>query len=459
MLKQNPLNIAIVGTGYVGLVTGSCLAALGFKVRCFDIDTKKINALSSGKSAIYEPGLQEVIAAQIKLNNLQFTTDLADLITTSQTIFIAVGTPQDVSGKANLDFVNNAIAQLSEFLNPEQYKLIIIKSTVPIGTCRTIKQQLQQLNPQANFDIASNPEFLREGSAVHDFMHPDRIVCGIDKNSSQAKLILTNIYQKFLAQNIPLLFNSLESSELIKYAANCFLATKIAFVNELADLCESVNQSASGAKTDILQIANAMGLDPRIGSQFLQPGPGFGGSCFPKDIQALNYCAKQYNTQLNILQATINANQYRVQHLSKKIINIYQYNFPNQSINNKIITILGIAFKANTDDIRDSVAINVIQDLSQHGAKLQIYDPQAIEPGKSLFQSYSNIAWQDNAYSACEQSELIIILTEWPEFQQLDLTKIQQLSNQKNLIMIDFRNLFNPIDLEQTGIKYYSVGR
>ena len=458
---ENFINISVIGAGYVGLVTGTCLATLGFKVCCFDIDTNKIHNLQLGKISIYEPQLPELISEQTKLKNLTFTNDLETAVNHAQAIFIAVGTPQDVSGKANLTFVDTAIAQIATFLTPEHYKLIIIKSTVPVGTCRNIQDAILKINPQANFDIASNPEFLREGSAVFDFMDPDRIIIGTNQNINntvnqtiaKSHMILKKIYKKFIEKNIPILFNDLESSELIKYASNCFLATKITFVNELADLCESLNTTLD-VHTDILKITHGMGLDKRIGSKFLQPGPGFGGSCFPKDNLALNYCATQHDINLSILSTTIESNNNRINSLSTKIISIC-----GGTVKNKIIAILGIAFKANTDDIRDSVAIPVINDLSNNGATLQIYDPQAMEQGKIFFQDKNNIHWLNNSYAAITNANAIVILTEWLEFTNLNLAKIKNLTNNQYPIVIDFRNLFSIEIMQNAEFNYYSIGR
>lgn len=458
MNKEKFYNIAVIGAGYVGLVTGSCLASLGHTVYCVDIDINKIKKLQLGEVYIHEPGLSELIIEQIKLKRLIFTDNLELAVDAAEVFFIAVGTPQHKNGRANLTFVRNAILQLTSLFKPNDYKLIIIKSTVPVGTCRSIYNKINKLKPNLIIDVVSNPEFLREGSAIFDFMHPDRIIVGINNNSShkqRTSVMLHNIYRYFIDRNVPLLENDLESSELIKYASNCFLATKIAFINELADFCVQVNNKLH-SNLDILKVAYAIGLDPRIGSKFLQPGPGFGGSCFPKDTLALDYSAKQYNTKLSILNAAIVANQTRIYGLSNKIINICKYNNINK-IHNKVIAILGIAFKANTDDIRDSPAIEVINDLHRQGAVLNIYDPKAIANGKQLFKKLKNINWLDNAYAAISNAELIVVLTEWPEFVDLDLRQVKHLMKPNYLIIIDFRNLFNPVLMQQLGIHYYSM--
>lgn len=460
--NQNCNNVAMIGAGYVGLVTGTCLAALGHKVYCFDIEQEKINQLQLSKVYIHEPGLSKLIIEQTKLKRLIFTNDLQLAVNNAEVIFIAVGTPQEASGKANLNFVEIAISKIAALLEPSIYKLIVIKSTVPAGTCRQMQLKILQINPEAYFDVASNPEFLREGSAVLDFMQPERIIIGLDKYKknlygSKACILLQQIYQKFITENIPVLFYDLESSELIKYAANCFLAVKVSFINELADFCEQLNKNLN-SNVDILMVAHAMGLDSRIGEKFLQPGPGIGGSCFPKDTLALDYCATQQGVNLTILHAAITANQNRINNLSKKIVNICKKTTVGVIVK-KTIAILGIAFKANTDDIRDSAAIKVINDLHDNGAKLQIYDPQAMQGGKIWFKSLNNIIWANNAYKAVTNADVIIILTEWPEFAKLDLTKIRQLMNKKHNVIIDFRNLFSLENMESQGFDYYSVGR
>ncbi len=455
-------NIAIIGAGYVGLVTGTCLASLGHTVYCVDSDEEKIKNLQLGSIHIHEPNLSALIIEQIKLNRLIFTNNLKMAVKHAIAIFIAVGTPQSKSGKADLSFVETAISEIATLLKPDDYKLIIIKSTVPVGTCRNMQNLILQINPKACFEVASNPEFLREGSAVFDFMCPERIVIGINqdkpsKEFAKSYTVLRKIYEKFIDQNIPVLFNDLESSELIKYAANCFLAVKITFINELADLCETLNTKLD-ANVDILKVAHAMGLDSRIGEKFLQPGPGFGGSCFPKDTLALDYYATQYGTSLSILNAAIRANQDRIKNLSAKIINICK-STQIGTIANKVIAVLGIAFKANTDDIRDSVATTVINDLHANGAILQVYDPEAMPNGKQLFKDLKNIVWSDSLYTAINNAEIIVILTEWLEFFDLNFTKIKNLMNKQHPIIIDFRNLFD-LDVAKTaGINYYPVGR
>lgn len=458
MNKKQFYNITVIGAGYVGLVTGSCLASLGHTVYCVDIDINKIKKLQLGEVYIHEPGLSELIVEQIKLKRLIFTNNLKIAVDSTEVFFIAVGTPQHKNGRANLNFVDNAILQLASLFKPKDYKLIIIKSTVPVGTCRSIYNKITKLNPALSIDIASNPEFLREGSAIYDFMHPDRIVMGIGNNSiykSRSKAILHNIYRYFINLRVPLVVNDLEGSELIKYTSNCFLAIKIAFINELADFCAQVNNKLN-ANLNVLKVAYATGLDPRIGTKFLQPGPGFGGSCFPKDTLALGYCAKQHNAKLSILNAAIVANKTRIRDLSKKVINICKDNNIS-NIRNKVITILGLAFKANTDDIRDSPAINVINDLHRQGAVLNIYDPKAIKNGKQLFKKFKNINWLDTAYAAIDRAELIVILTEWPEFADLDLRRVKSLMKSNYLLIIDFRNLFDAYIMQQLGLRYYSM--
>ncbi len=451
-------NITVIGAGYVGLVTSACLASIGHTVYCFDIDINKIQKLKLGDIYIHEPTLSELIIKQIKLNKLVFTNDLQTAVNAAEVFFIAVGTPQEIDGKANLQFVEEAILQITALFKLNDYRLIVIKSTVPVGTCRVMYDKVSSLKPDLDFDIASNPEFLREGSAVFDFINPDRIVIGVNKQHKKQDIstnILKNIYKHFLDREISVLFNDLESAELIKYASNCFLSVKIAFINELADFCVGINK-ALGTCLNTLTVAHAMGLDPRIGSQFLQPGPGFGGSCFPKDTLALDYFAKQYSVNLSILSAAIKANRHRIKNLSKKIINICRQ-AKIGSVSDKTIAILGIAFKANTDDIRDSPAITVVNDLRNKGALLRVYDPQAVTNGKIFFKDLKNIFWLDNLYDAVANSDLVVILTEWPEFINVDLVKFKNLMKSSRYVVIDFRNLFCVKAMHSHGFDYYSM--
>jgi len=430
------MNITIIGTGYVGLVSGICLAKLGHKINCVDKDQKKIHCLKSGDIPIFEPGLKELLA-EVK-DNISFCDNLDEGLKDSQAVFIAVGTPQDEDGSADLSYVLAAAKEIAEISN--SYKLIITKSTVPAGTGAKVKELIAKANPNLEFDIASNPEFLREGMAIDDFLQPDRIVIGFE--NEKAGKILQEIYANFADEQI--VKTDIITAELIKYASNSFLATKISFINEMADLCEIVGG-------DIKKLSFAMGLDSRIGNKFLNPGPGFGGSCFPKDIMAILNIAKEKKVSLSLIDSVILSNKNRVQKMLKKVENLL-----DNDLKNKKIALLGLAFKANTDDIRYSPAINLAQNLSKNLAIVNAHDFEAINNSKKELETYKNINFFLDPYDAIKDADLIVIATEWPEYKNIDLERIKTLTKSRKIL--DLRNLFDATKMAKLGFEYDYVG-
>ena len=432
------MNITIIGSGYVGLVSGICLAKIGHNVVCVDKDENKIKQLQSNIIPIFEPGLEDLLKEAQKNNNITFTTDLQEPLEDCDVVFIAVGTPQDEDGSADLSYVLDAAKEIA--LKSDSYKLIITKSTVPAGTGARIEEIVKKENPELEFDIASNPEFLREGVAINDFLEPDRIVVGTQ--SEKALKILQEIYQYFPKEK--LVHSDIITAELIKYASNSFLATKISFINEMADLCEIVGG-------DIKQLSHAMGLDERIGNKFLNPGPGFGGSCFPKDIMAIINIANQNNVSLSLIESVIASNKNR----SLQMINKVKNNL-NHDLVNKKIAILGLAFKANTDDIRYSPAISIAQKLNAQGAILKCHDFAALDNSKRELKDLKNIEFFENHYEAVKDVDLILITTEWAEYKNLDFDKIKSLTNCRKIL--DLRNLFDASKLESLDFQYDYIG-
>ena len=419
------MKITVIGSGYVGLVSGVCFAKLGHEVVCVDKDEKKISQLKSGIVPIFEPGLSELLA-EVKIS---FTTNLKDGLNGSSVVFIAVGTPQDEDGSADLSYVLAATKEVAEL--SDSYKLIVTKSTVPAGTGAKIKALVKQVNPQLDFAVASNPEFLREGVAINDFMNPDRIVVGVEDEKSQK--IFAEIYAKFAPEK--LVSTDIITAELIKYASNSFLATKISFINEMSDLCEAVGGN-------IKQLARAVGLDSRIGEKFLNPGPGFGGSCFPKDILAILNVAKENSVELSLIDSVIASNQKRKIRMVEKILTIPA----------KKIALLGLAFKGNTDDIRYSPAITIAKELAKQDIKIFAHDFAAIENAKVELAEFKNISFCKDVYEAAADADLIVIVTEWEEYRELDFTKIRTKK------IIDLRNLFDEKEMRKNGFEYYCVG-
>lgn len=430
-------NIAVLGTGYVGLIAGACFADFGNNVICADIIKEKIDTLNNGEIPIYEPGLKELVNKCIKNNNLKFTIDLEYAIKNSEIILIAVGTPMADNGQADL----SAIKQVAEIIgkNLNNYKIICTKSTVPIGTGKLIKEIIKNLSNNINFDYLSNPEFLREGSALKDFLEPDRVIIGCE--SIHAYNIINEIYEPLINKKIPFLFTDVVTAETIKYASNSFLATKVSFINEIAELCEKI-----GANIEL--VAKGMGLDSRIGTKFLKPGPGFGGSCFPKDMQALIFLANNLGLNLKVLQASVEANEHQRELIINKLLNLLNY-----KIKNKKIGILGLAFKANTDDIRCSPSIDIIKKLLNLGAKINAYDPVAMNNTRKVL---PNINYCQSAYEAIVNVDAILILTEWPEFMNLDLKIVGELVSNK--IILDSRNILDSNTTRKFGFKFDNIG-
>ena len=434
------MNIAIVGTGYVGLVSGTCFAETGNNVICIDIDPKKIDTLKNGETPIYEPGLEALLKRNIKEGRLHFTTQLAEGIKEAQFIFLALPTPPGDDGAADLKYVLGVAEQLSELIS--DYKVIINKSTVPVGTAEKVAAILAKKLDLSLFDVVSNPEFLREGVAVDDFLKPDRVVVGT--SSARARKLMEELYQPFVRQGNPIFFMDERSSEMTKYAANSYLAMRISFMNEMANLCE-----AAGANIDHVRIG--MGSDSRIGKRFLFPGVGYGGSCFPKDVQALALTAKQLNYDFKLVESVMQVNDHQKSILGSKIKNYF-----NQDLNGKTIAIWGLAFKPQTDDIREAPALSLIQELLAAGAKVKAFDPEAMANVKQTIGEHS-IYFAQNAYDAIEQADALAIVTEWSEFRNPNFEKIKSLLKSKAIF--DGRNVFSLEKMKEEGFYYESIGR
>jgi len=446
------MKISIIGSGYVGLVTGTCLSDFGLSVICVDQDETKISLLNSGGVPIYEPNLEALIKKNVKANRLTFTTDLEKSVKESKVIFIAIGTPSNNDGSANLKQIETVAQQIAASMN--EYKVIVNKSTVPIGTATKIKEiinknviakseatrQSQPTSKPFDFDIVSNPEFLREGSAVYDFTHPDKIVIGT--TSDCALKIMQEIYRPLYLIDTPFVITNPETAELIKYACNAFLATKITFINEIANLCDKVG-------ADVHQIAKAMGLDGRISPKFLHPGPGYGGSCFPKDTEALHHFASTRGYEFKLLKGVISANKRQRELMVDKI-----KHHLGENLKGKTIGILGLAFKQNTDDIRKSPAIDIIQLLLKEGAKIKCFDPLAMDNTKKIL---PHLTYCQDEYETAKASDALVIATEWNQFRNLDLSKIKKLL--KSPLLLDLRNLYEPATLKSLGFIYEGVGR
>jgi len=434
------MKICIIGTGYVGLVTGTCFSDFGLEVTCVDKDSEKIKGLNSGKVPIYEPNLESLIKKNVSACRLIFTTDLEKAVKQSQVIFIAVGTPPNNDGSANLEQIEEVAKEVARYIN--EYKVIVNKSTVPVGTAAKIKEiinEYQNLSHPSSFDVVSNPEFLREGSAVYDFTHPDKIVIGT--NSDRALKIMQEIYRPLYLIDTPFVITNPETAELIKYACNAFLATKITFINEIANLCDKVG-------ADVHQIAKAMGLDGRISPKFLHPGPGYGGSCFPKDTEALYRFASTCGYDFKLLKGVISANKRQ----RGLMVNKIKHHIGD--LKGKIIAVLGLAFKQNTDDIRESPAIDIIKLLLQEKVKIKCFDPLAMENTKKIL---LDLTYCQDEYETASDSDALVIATEWNQFRNLDLLKIKKLL--KSPILFDLRNLYEPVNIKKLGFIYIGVGR
>jgi UDPglucose 6-dehydrogenase len=434
------MNITMIGTGYVGLVSGACFAEFGHNVICMDKDAAKIERLRGGKIPIYEPGLDALVKKNIDDGRLSFSTDLAASVAEAKAVFIAVGTPSSRRGDgyADLSYIYAAARELALCL--KNYTVIVDKSTVPVGTARQVKRVISEANPEADFDVASNPEFLREGAAISDFMRPDRVVLGTD--SDRALQILKEIYNPLYLISTPLVTTSLETAELIKYAANAFLAVKISFINEMANLCESVD-------ADVIDLAKGMGLDGRIGSKFLHPGPGYGGSCFPKDTLALLRIAQENGVAARLVEAGVEANNSQKARMVKKIRDAL-----GGSETGKTIGVLGLTFKPETDDLRDAPALSILPPLFEKGAKIQVHDPQGMAEFKELCPEFTYV---NNSYEAAIGADALVLMTEWNQYRALDLDRLK--SVMKTPVFIDLRNVYDPAKMKEAGFQYFGVGR
>lgn len=435
------MKIAMVGSGYVGLVSGACFADFGHDVVCIDKDPAKIESLQAGVMPIYEPGLAELVASNVKAGRLTFTTDLAEGIADASAIFIAVGTPsRRGDGHADLSFVYAVAEEVGQ--NLKQPAVIVTKSTVPVGTGDEVERILAEANPGVKFAVASNPEFLREGAAIGDFKHPDRIVVGTE--DEWARSVMNEVYRPLFLNKSPILFTSRRSSELIKYAANAFLAVKITFINEMADLCEKVG-------ADVQDVARGIGMDGRIGPKFLHAGPGYGGSCFPKDTLALLKTAEDYEAPTRIVEAVVKVNDARKRAMGRKVIEALG---GMESARGKKVALLGLTFKPNTDDMRDAPSIAIAQALTDAGVEVAGYDPEGMDLAKPLM---PEVAMQPNAYAAIEGADATVIVTEWDAFRALDLDRIKRIASAP--VLVDLRNVYDPAEVRAKGFTYVSVGR
>lgn len=433
------MRIAMVGTGYVGLVSGACFSEFGWDVVCVDKHVDKINMLEAGEMPIYEPRLDDLVARNVDAGRLSFTTDLESAVSGAAAVFIAVGTPsRRGDGHADLSYVFQAAEDIARYA--DGYTVVVTKSTVPVGTGREVMRRIQAVRPDAEIDIASNPEFLREGSAIEDFMRPDRVVIGAD--TERARETVSGLYRPLFLRDTPIIHTSLETAELIKYAANTFLATKITFINEFADLCEKVG-------ADVQDVAKGIGLDGRIGSKFLHAGPGYGGSCFPKDTEALVRSAQDAGAPISIVEQVIEVNANRKEAMARKIIDAC-----GGSVDGKTVAVLGLTFKPNTDDMRDSPSLVIVPRLIEAGATVRAFDPVGMDEAKKLI---DGPVWCEDAYDASEDADVVAILTEWNEFRALDMSRLKASMTQP--VMVDLRNIYRPEEMQEAGFEYVSVGR
>ncbi len=433
------MRVAMIGTGYVGLVSGACFSEFGHDVICVDKDAGKIDGLHNGKMPIFEPGLEDLVGNNVKAGRLNFTTDLADAVNNAEAVFIAVGTPsRRGDGHADLSYVYAAAEEIAHAI--KGYTVIVTKSTVPVGTGREVERIIREANPGAEFDVVSNPEFLREGSAIEDFMRPDRVVIGT--NVERAQKVMRNLYRPLYIIETPILFTSRQSSELIKYAANTFLATKITFINEIADLCEVVD-------ADVHDVARGIGLDGRIGKKFLHAGPGYGGSCFPKDTRALVSTAQQSGSPLRIVETVVQLNEERKRKMAVRVIEA-----AGGSLEGKTVAVLGLTFKPNTDDMRESPSLDIVPALIEAGAKVRAYDPEGMVEAKQML---SGVEWCDEAYATMPDADVLLLITEWNQFRALDLDRVKSLM--RTPVMVDLRNVYEPKTMREHGFTYHCIGR
>jgi UDPglucose 6-dehydrogenase len=433
------MRVTMIGAGYVGLVSGACFADFGHTVTCVDTHEGKIAALKRGEIPIFEPGLDDLVASNVKAERLFFTTSLAEGVADAEAVFIAVGTPsRRGDGHADLSYVHQAARDIASAING--YTVIVTKSTVPVGTGDEVERIVRETRPDAEFSVVSNPEFLREGAAIIDFKRPDRIVVGTDEE--RAKEVMTNLYRPLFLNQSPLLFTSRRTAELIKYAANAFLATKITFINEISDLCEKVGGN-------VQDVARGIGLDNRIGSKFLHAGPGYGGSCFPKDTLALIKTAQDYDAPIRIVETVVSVNDQRKRAMARKVIAAL-----GGSVRGKTVGVLGLTFKPNTDDMRDAPSIAIITALQDAGARITAHDPEGVEQAKLVLE---DVAYVETPYAAAEGADALVIVTEWDAFRALDLKRIQSMMAQP--VVVDLRNIYRPEEMAALGFKYSSVGR
>lgn len=431
--------IAFIGTGYVGLVSGTCFAEFGVDVTCVDIDEEKINKLEEGILPIYEPGLEKLVGKNVQAGRLHFTTNLKEAVEKSQVIFLAVGTPPKEDGSADLQYVEEAAKQVAEYMNGD-YKVIVTKSTVPVGTGEHLRRLIKEhQKTPTNFGMVSNPEFLREGAAINDFMRPDRVVIG--SKDDEAIEVMKELYRPLYLIETPIVITSLEAAELTKYAANAFLATKISFINEIANLCDKIG-------CDVHDVAKGMGMDRRIGNKFLHPGPGFGGSCFPKDTSAMATVAKQFGSETLIVDAVIEVNKRQRKAMVPKIEKLVG------DLKGKTIGVLGLSFKPETDDMREAPSIDIINELVEKGATIKAYDPVATEEAKKFL---PDISYVNDEYAAVEGADALVFMTEWNQFRALDMKRIRKLM--KSPKIADLRNIYEPEDIRDLGFDYVGVGR
>ncbi|MCF4166215.1 UDP-glucose/GDP-mannose dehydrogenase family protein [Zavarzinia compransoris] len=433
------MRVTMVGTGYVGLVSGACFSEFGHTVTCVDKDARKVEALRRGEIPIFEPGLDKLVAENAAAGRLSFTTDLAEAVVGADAIFIAVGTPsRRGDGHADLSYVYAAAEEIAAALT--DYAVIVTKSTVPVGTGAEVERRIRAVRPDLDFDVASNPEFLREGSAIEDFRRPDRVVVGAE--SDRARAVMRQLYRPLFLAETPFVFTARETSELIKYAANAFLATKITFINEMADLCEKVG-------ADVQDVARGIGLDGRIGRKFLHAGPGFGGSCFPKDTLALVRTARDYEAPSRIVEAVVAVNDARKEGMAARVVAA-----AGGDLAGKTVAVLGVTFKPNTDDMRDAPSLEILPRLVAAGARVRAYDPEGMKAAAGLV---DGIEWVAGAYDTMPEADVLVIITEWNEFRALDLGRIA--GAMKRPVVVDMRNIYRPEEMAEAGFNYYSVGR
>ena len=434
------MNVTMIGAGYVGLVSGACFADFGARVTCVDVNAERVASLNAGKVPIYEPGLDELMERNVSAGRLAFSTDLASAVADADLIFIAVGTPsRRGDGHADLSYVYSAAETLAPHLRG--YTVIVDKSTVPVGTARQVRRLVAAANPQAEFDVASNPEFLREGAAISDFMRPDRVVLGVE--SERAETLLRELYRPVNLIEAPIVVTNLETAELIKYAANAFLAVKISYINEIAQLCESVG-------ADVHDVAKGIGLDGRIGRKFLHAGPGYGGSCFPKDTLALVRTAQEYAAPIRIVEAAIEVNAAQKARMVQKIRSALGGNEDG-----KTIAVLGLTFKPNTDDMREPPALSILPPLLDHGARIRAHDPQGMHEARELLPS--GVEFCDDIEQTCRGADAVVLLTEWNEYRGLDLDRLGEWLGSR--VMVDLRNVYEPALARRHGFAYHCVGR